>query len=133
MNPRYFLISGRADGRCEYCHAPEAVFNFAFQVEHILPHAEQGSDDLGNLALACSACNLYKGAASVGLDEETQLPQPLFNPRTQEWSAHFRVSIETAEILGISPVGRGTVARLQMNTERQLAARRRWIQLGLFP
>lgn len=133
MNPRYFLISGRANGRCEYCHAPEAVFNFAFQVEHILPHAEQGNDGISNLALACSACNLYKGAAIVGLDEDTQLLQSLFNPRTQQWGAHLRVNLESAEIIGLTPVGRGTVARLQMNTARQLAARQQWIQLGLFP
>ena len=36
MSPRYALVAARAKHRCEYCHAPEAIFNFPFEVEHIL-------------------------------------------------------------------------------------------------
>ncbi len=113
MNPKYFRIAGRAAGRCEYCHAPEAVFNFAFQVEHIFPQAHGGDSAEDNLALACSACNLYKGDASMGLDEETQLQQLLFHPRTQQWDEHFFVNLDSAEIIGISAIGRATVSRLR--------------------
>lgn len=134
MNPRYSLVAGRAAGRCEYCHAPEAVFNFAFQVEHILPQSRGGGDQDDNLALACSACNLYKGDATTGRDEvDQQTDAPLFHPREQRWDEHFRVDQETAEVVGLTATGRATVSRLQMNTPRQRAARTRWIQLGLFP
>jgi hypothetical protein len=34
MNPLYARVAARAGDRCEYCHAPEAVFNFPFEVEH---------------------------------------------------------------------------------------------------
>lgn len=37
MNPYYTLVADRAAHRCEYCRAPEIVFNFPFEVEHILP------------------------------------------------------------------------------------------------
>ena len=30
MNPRYPQVALRALHRCEYCHAPESVFNFPF-------------------------------------------------------------------------------------------------------
>ena len=36
MNPHYPLVAQRAAHHCEYCRAPEAVFNFAFEVEHNL-------------------------------------------------------------------------------------------------
>ncbi|MDD1414047.1 hypothetical protein MEN41_05055 [Dolichospermum sp. ST_con] len=39
MNPFYHLVADRAFHRCEYCHAPELVFNFPFEVEHIIPIA----------------------------------------------------------------------------------------------
>lgn len=133
MNPRYFRVAVRAGGRCEYCHAPEAVFNFAFQVEHVYPQSRGGTDTEENLALSCSACNLYKGDAVSGWDEVTQSPAALFDPRTQSWDEHFQVDHERAEVMGLTAAGRVTVARLQMNTPRQTAARRRWIQLGLFP
>ena len=36
MNPRYSAVAERAGHRCEYCGAPEVVFNFPFEVEHII-------------------------------------------------------------------------------------------------
>ncbi len=34
---------------------------------------------------------------------------------------------------GRTPIGRATFARLQMNRTAQIAARRLWVQLDLFP
>ena len=133
MNPLYPVVAERAVYRCEYCHAPEIVFNFPFEVEHILPQSRGGSDDLDNLALARHACNLFKSDCETGQDEESQAEVTLFHPRTDAWEQHFRMDTERAEIVGITPVGRATVARLQMNRPRQITARRRWIRLGLFP
>jgi hypothetical protein len=133
VNPRYPAVAERAAYRCEYCHAPEIVFNFPFEVEHIVPQARDGSDEPENLALACRSCNLFKSDFETGQDEEGQAEVPLFHPRRDPWEQHFRMSVESAEILGITPAGRATVARLQMNRPRQIAARRRWIQLDLFP
>jgi hypothetical protein len=53
MNPHYAQVALRAGHRCEYCHAPEAVFNFPFEVEHVVPFARPGSAEEANLALAC--------------------------------------------------------------------------------
>ena len=133
MNARYPAIAERAAYRCEYCHAPESVFNFAFEVEHILPQARGGSDDLDNLALACRACNLFKSDFETGQDEESQAEAALFHPRRDTWEQHFGVDAERAALVGRTPVGRATIERLQMNRPRQIAARRRWIQLRLFP
>jgi len=60
MNPQYALIAERAQHRCEYCHAPEVVFNFPFEVEHVIPMMQGGIDVAGNLALACRSCNVFK-------------------------------------------------------------------------
>lgn len=37
MNPNYTSVANRANHCCEYCRAPEIIFNFAFEVEHIRP------------------------------------------------------------------------------------------------
>jgi hypothetical protein len=60
LNPLYSRIAQRAGHRYEYCHAPEAIFNFPFEVEHIIPSAHGGADDPSNLALSCRARNLFK-------------------------------------------------------------------------
>jgi hypothetical protein len=52
MNPHYSRAAERAGHRCEYCQAPEAIFNFPFEVEHILPPGRGGTDDESNLALS---------------------------------------------------------------------------------
>ena len=133
MNPHYPLVSQRANNRCEYCHAPEAIFNLPFEVEHVIPVSHQGSDDASNLALACRACNLRKADHLTGADETTQRAARLFHPRQDQWSEHFQVDRETGLIQGSTSVGRATVARLQMNSPAQMTARRQWIRLKLFP
>jgi hypothetical protein len=37
VNPNYPLVAERAGHRCEYCHAPEAIFNVPFKVDYIVP------------------------------------------------------------------------------------------------
>jgi hypothetical protein len=133
VNARYPTVAERAAYRCEYCHAPESVFNFPFEVEHIHPQARGGSDDLDNLALSCHACNLFKSDFETGHDAENRVEVVLFHPRRDTWALHCAVDAEHAEIVGRSAVGRATIERLRMNRPRQINARRRWIQLGLFP
>lgn len=126
-------MAERARHRCEYCHAPEAVFNFAMEVEHVVPRARGGGDDPSNLALARRACNLFKSDFEAGFDEESQAEAPLFNPRRDVWEQHFRVDAESGSIAGLTPAGRATVVRLRLNRPRHVNARRRWAALEIFP
>jgi hypothetical protein len=133
MNPHYPAVARRAGHRCEYCRAPEAVFNFPFEVEHIIPTSRGGADDEANLCLACRACNLRKGDRLDYLDDLTRAEMPLFHPRQQRWSDNFTVDYESGEIHGATPAGRATVACLDLNHPLQLTARQVWIQLRMFP
>lgn len=133
MNPNYSAVATRAGHRCEYCHAPEVIFNFTHEVEHIIPRSEHGADHVNNLALACRSCNLRKADYLTGVDESTGREERLFHPRLDNWSDHFQVEIETGVIRGLTAVGRATVTRLQLNSAAQLEARRLWIDLAIFP
>jgi len=126
-------VARRAEGRCEYCRASEEAFNFAFEVEHIIPTARGGSDAMDNLALACNACNSYKGVFEVGYDAETQTEVALFHPRRDNWAEHFQFQFDSGEIGGLTPTGRATVNRLQINSQRQVSVRLLWVQLDLYP
>lgn len=133
MNPRYRKVAQRAAHKCEYCGAPEAIFNFPFEVEHIIPQSQGGVDDETNLALSCRACNIHKSNYLAGIDAATQTDVPLFNPRRDHWQDHFQLDIETGLIRGLNPIGRASIGRLQMNSRVQVAARLSWMRLGLFP
>src|SRR5438094_9603478 len=133
MNAHYPLVAQRAAHHCEYCRAPEALFNLPFEVEHIIPPIHGGLDEESNWALSCRSCNLHKSAHLEGIDPETRTTVRLFHPRQSRWADHFRVEASTASIVGLTAAGRVTVARLQMNSTAQLAARRQWVRLRLFP
>jgi hypothetical protein len=133
VNPFYPAVARRAGHRCEYCRAPEAVFNFPFEVEHVVPVSHGGTDDADNLALACRSCNLWKANHLTGHDEETGADFPLFHPRRDRWAEHFHADPDTGSITGLTPTGRATVARLDMNHPNQFAARMVWVRLRLFP
>lgn len=133
MNQHYQFVAARAGHRCEYCHAPEAIFNFPFEVEHIVPSMRRGTGEEGNLALACRACNLFKSNLVEAVDRETRVIVRLFDPRRDSWGDHFRANAELGSISGITAVGRVTVEKLRMNSPTQRAARLQWIRLGLFP
>jgi 5-methylcytosine-specific restriction endonuclease McrA len=133
MNPHYPHVALRAGHQCEYCHAPEAVFNLPLEVEHIVPVARGGEDITANWALACRACNLYKSAHLSGSDPVSDTVVRLFHPREDQWEDHFQVAPKSGEIVGRTPIGRATVARLGINSAAQVAARQQWMRLGLFP
>lgn len=46
--------------RCQYCGADGAN-----EIEHILPRAKGGTDDLENLTLACGPCNRRKSSVNL--------------------------------------------------------------------
>ncbi len=65
MNPFYTLVADRAAHRCEYCHAPELVFNFPFEVEHIVPLYRGGADTDSISLLRVAPAIFVKELASV--------------------------------------------------------------------
>ena len=83
MNEWYSVVSQRANHRCEYCHAPEVVFNFPLEVEHIVPLKSGGLSGFDNFALACRSCNLFKSMHLVATDPLSKESVPLFDPRRQ--------------------------------------------------
>jgi hypothetical protein len=134
MNPHYPLVAERAGHRCEYCHAPEVIFNVPFEVEHIIPLAKDGADHQSNFALACRSCNLNKSFHIDGIDPTTSQRARLFHPRKDSWAEHFYFEKSGDLTLnGLTPIGRATVAQLKINSRIQCIARKKWFQLGLFP
>ncbi|MGI8913546.1 MAG: HNH endonuclease [Chloroflexota bacterium] len=127
------LVERRARWRCEYCLAPQRVCGYRFHVEHILPRVLGGTDDLGNLALACGPCNLAKGARTHGPDVLIDAVVTLFHPRINSWDDHFSWADNGYTLLGLTPTGRATVATLDLNASLRTVARRYWRELGLFP
>jgi hypothetical protein len=105
----------RAMLRCEYCRLPDYLHPGSFEIDHIIPLQHGGTDAKGNLAYACIRCNLAKGPNLAGIDRLTSrtILITLFSPRRHKWNRHF--AWDRVKLVGKTPIGRVTVAVLQIN------------------
>ena len=122
------LVRHRARSTCEYCRLPEAESDLLFTIDHIIARQHGGCTVETNLALACPCCNLHKGPNIAGIDRDSGILSPLFNPRPNRWTEHFRW--DGVAIAPITAIGRTTVTALAMNDPRQIAVRRVMLSSG---
>jgi hypothetical protein len=118
------VVAERAKYCCEYCFASVDFSSDSFSIDHIIPAAITDNDDASNLAYSCLGCNNFKYTATKALDPLTQSIVPLYNPRDDSWNDHFRWSENYTIIEGISPTGRATVSRLNLNRPGLINLRR---------
>ena len=104
-----------------------------FEVDHIIPTSGGGKTETANLCLACPSCNRYKGARQTVFDSRTRREVPLFHTRRQSWEEHLVWSDDGTRLNGITPVGRVTVAALQMNRGAMIQLRHYWVATKKHP
>ena len=126
-------MTAQAHHRCGYCLTTEMLIGAPMEIEHIIPTALGGQTEEGNLWLACSLCNEYKGVRVVAPDPLTDELVPLFNPRQQSWSEHFAWSQDFEQIVGRTAIGRATTVALRLNRPLLVRSRRIWVVAGLHP
>jgi hypothetical protein len=114
-------VRALAGDTCEYCRLPQSASRLRFVLDHIVARQHGGQRVLQNLALCCGRCNRHKGPNISGIDPESRVMTRLFNPRQDEWSEHFKWDEVT--LVGLTPVGRATIAVLAINHVSQLLVR----------
>jgi hypothetical protein len=124
-------VRHRADDRCEYCRMHQSLQGASFHLEHIIPCSRGGTSDLDNLAWACPGCNLRKSDRVDSVDPESGTSVFLFHPRLHAWHEHF--SWRGFQIIGSTPIGRATIAVLDLNHPRRLRIRGAEQLFDLFP
>jgi hypothetical protein len=126
-------VAKRAKDSCEYCLSQEKYSPDSFSVEHILPLSKGGLSLLDNLAFSCQGCNNHKYTATEAIDPATGQSVSLFHPRKDEWSDHFAWNEDASLLVGLTPVGRATLERLQLNRAGVVNLRRVLFALKLHP
>ena len=127
------IVTLRAFDCCEYCMSQEKYASQSFSIEHIYPKILGGDEDIENLALACQGCNNFKFTKTSAIDPETQSSVPLFNPRLDKWTTHFKWNDRFTAIIGLTSVGRATVKALQLNRENLINQRIVYRAFGIHP
>lgn len=123
----------RAAGCCEYCRSQARFSPDPFSIEHILPRSSGGTDTSTNLALACQGCNSRKYTDIEAIDPVSGEMVPLYHPRQQRWTHHFAWNENFTLVLGLTPTGRATVDKLQLNREGLVNLRRVLQTVGEHP
>ena len=124
-------VAQRAGDRCEYCRMHQSLQGARFHLEHIVPTSRGGVTKLENLAWACPGCNLRKSDRVDAPDPDSGVSVPLFHPRTHAWQEHF--AWEDYQVVGLTAIGRATMAVLDLNHPRRMRIRQAEQVFGLFP
>ncbi len=125
------LVLARAEGLCEYCLIHSDDTFFGCEVDHIVSRKHGGPTSEKNLALACLFCNRQKGTDIASILPGSDQLTPLFNPRKDNWSDHFR--LEGSIIRPLSPIGEVTANILRFNTAERILERRVLIAVDRYP
>lgn len=121
----------RASGCCEYCLVHEEDTYLAHEPDHVIAEKHGGATTFENLAWACAACNRYKGTDLTSIDPLNNKIVPLYNPRQQRWSRHFRLN--GARIEPLTATGRATEHLLHLNEKRCIDERLKLMSSGHYP
>lgn len=121
----------RAGGRCEYCLIHEDDVLLSHEADHILARKHGGKTTGDNIAWACFLCNRCKGSDIASIDPETQNIVRLFQPRVDDWQAHFE--IDRGRIVCRTSQGLATVFLLQLNRPECIETRRHLTTAGRYP
>src|SRR5262245_28725463 len=125
-------VRQRSGNACEYCRVPQSAYpTLTFPVDHVIARQHGGPTSLSNLAHSCLHCNAHKGPNIAGIDPVSGKLCQLFYPRRHKWGKHFRW--EGARLVGLTPVGRTTIAVLAMNDADAVAVREALRDEGGFP
>jgi HNH endonuclease len=127
------LVFNRANGLCEYCRSQARFAIDPLVIDHIQPVSRGGKTIAENLALSCQTCNNYKYTKTEALDPVTNQSVSLFHPRKMLWEEHFTWNEDVTQAIGITPVGRATIALLQINRDGVVNMRRVLAIMGYHP
>ncbi|GAB4467387.1 MAG: hypothetical protein OHK0029_39310 [Armatimonadaceae bacterium] len=94
---------------CGYCGISESETGSELTVDHFVPLAHGGTDDIANLVYACHACNEFK-ADHFNQSETRRILHPL----NENLDEHL-VENEDGSLSGRTPVGEFHIALLHLN------------------
>jgi hypothetical protein len=110
---------------------PDGEPVFPHEPDHVIALKHGGQTTSENLAYACFDCNRAKGSDIASIDPNTGAVTPLFSPRSQVWSEHFRYNGPMIEAR--TATGRVTVRVLRLNLPVRVAIRESLMRAGRYP
>lgn len=127
------LVVARAEGLCEYCLIHEEDTFFGCEIDHIISLKHGGATDERNLAFACLFCNRNKGSDLASLVPGTDRLVRFFDPRSDQWSGHFRLESDGITLVSLTEIGVATARIFGFNDGERLFERDTLREMGRYP
>ena len=115
------LVIKRANNCCEYCGLSDQDAFYTFPIDHIISLKHGGKTIAVNLAYSCMNCNKNKGSDIGTMLLPNRQFIRLFNPREDDWAAHFEIS--EGMIYAKTNIGEATIKVLKMNEIERIIER----------
>jgi hypothetical protein len=125
------LVTERAARRCEYCLLHEDDSFAPHQVDHITSRRHCSERRPERDLRATNRSRAWKGSDIASLGADPHRIVPLFRPRTDRWSDHFR--LESGTIVPLTEQGTATVRLLKLNDHGRVTERQVLIRCGRYP
>jgi HNH endonuclease len=125
------LVVARAERLCEYCLIAEEDTFYGCEVDHIISKKHGGPTQEENLAYACVFCNQAKGTDVGSIHRESEQFIRFFNPRTDRWADHFRLTGNRIE--GVTPIGAITASIFGFNIGERILERKTLRSVNRYP
>lgn len=103
--------------RCGYCGAHEDEVGCELEVDHFIPRAAGGGDDISNLVYCCPACNRIKSDFS-----SVDAIRRLLHPLQDDLSTHLPEN-DDGRLVALTEIGAFHIKRLRLNRPQLIAAR----------
>lgn len=129
-HPRSAVVRRLYRYTCGYCGITETDVGGEMTVDHFMPRAIGGSDELDNLVYACWKCNQFKHDFWPTADDIAH-ERRILHPLLDDLDTHLYTNEQTGQLQALTPTGHFHITTLRLNRPQLVKARlsQQWQQM----
>ncbi|MCB0108495.1 MAG: HNH endonuclease [Caldilineaceae bacterium] len=113
-HPRFEVVRRLYRFACGYCGTTETTSGGEMTVDHYMPRAVGGDDELDNLVYACWKCNQYKHDFWPSQDDIAH-QRRILHPLLDDLAVHLHKNEQTGQLEALSETGHFHITTLRLN------------------
>lgn len=113
-HPRLDVVRRLYRYNCGYCAITETDTGGEMTVDHYMPRAVGGGDELDNLVYACWKCNQYKHGFWPN-DDDIVRQRRILHPLLDDLAVHLYTNGQTGQIEALTETGHFHIVTLRLN------------------
>lgn len=121
-HPRLEVVRRLYRYTCGYCGTTETDAGSEMTVDHFMPRAVGGSDELDNLVYACWKCNQFKHDYWPTADDLAH-ERRILHPLLDDLAVHLHANEQTGQVQALTATGHFHITTLRLNRSQLVKSR----------